>query len=162
MNWRALSLALAASATLSTAAAANALDARFSCSVTSESSGERIILADSGEIKLDNDRISAFRWESALFRSSHGFDCSIDESDGLVLENAPDAVDAWRVTLADAQAARLKRGYDFERGMQCDIRLVREGRRLSITPDCPALCGSRSNFSALSIDLDNGNCRYGQ
>ena len=143
-------------------AGAQALDARFSCSMTDNADGEHTILADSAEARFEGSRLLAFRWESALFRSSHGFDCSIDESDSLVLETSGDANNAWRVTLADAHAARRNRGYDFDRELHCSIDLVREGNRLSIAPDCPALCGSRGNFTALSVDLDTGTCRYGK
>jgi hypothetical protein len=31
---------------------------------------------------------------------------------------------------------------------------------LQVKPSRPALCGSRHNFSALSVDLKNGSCRY--
>lgn len=156
-----LALALAAML-LGGNTSAQELDARFSCSETHNADGERTILADSAEARFEDSRMLAFRWESALFRSSHGFDCSIDESDGLLLEMTADARNAWRVTLADAHAARRNRGYDFDRDLQCSIDLVREGNRLSIKPDCPALCGSRGNFTALSVDLDPGACRYGK
>lgn len=148
-------LALAASI-----AAAQQLDAKFSCSVTRDEEGERAILADSGEMKLSGARIDAFRWESALFRSTHGFDCSIDTSDGLHAETLPNEDSAWRITLDDARAARIRRGYDFELGRRCSIRLLRDGDMLHIVPSCPAMCGSRRNFSALSVDLKTGGCRY--
>lgn len=148
-------LALAASI-----AAAQQLDAKFSCSVARNEDGEQAILADSGEMKLSGERIDAFRWESALFRSTHGFDCSVDTSDGLHAERLPNTENGWRVELDDPRAARIRRGYDFEFGRRCSIRLLRDGDTLHIVPSCPAMCGSRKNFSALSVDLKTGGCRY--
>ncbi|HEX2530573.1 MAG TPA: hypothetical protein VHK70_03795 [Burkholderiaceae bacterium] len=145
------------------AASAQQLDAHFSCSTTRDD-GERVIYADSGEFRLDGNRIGAFRWESSLFRSTHGFDCSIDESDDVRAEVIGDEKkNTWRISLADAQAARERRGYDFfARRLDCSIWLERDGDLLHIAPNCPALCGSRSNFSALTVNLKNGTCRYEQ
>lgn len=142
-------------------AAAQELDTRFSCSAARNVEGEAVTLADSGEMRIKGARIESFHWESALFRSTHGFDCSIDESDGLVAE-VRDETQAitWRVALEDARAARNRRGFDFDRGMNCTIRLVRNGDTLQVKPSCPVLCGSRSNFSELSVDLKTGKCRY--
>lgn len=147
----------------STVAVAQQLDARFSCSVTRDEGGERVIYADSGEIRLRGDRIDAFRWESALHRSTHGFDCSIEQGDGLKAEVREDANNpSWRIALTDSRAARDRRGYDFDRGLNCTIRLERDGDMLNIKPTCPALCGSRTNFSELSVNLKTGDCRYEQ
>jgi len=44
--------------------------------------------------------------------------------------------------------------------MNCTIRVEHEGDTMKVTPTCPALCGSRPNFSALSVDLKSGECRY--
>jgi hypothetical protein len=66
----------------------------------------------------------------------------------------------WRVALSDARGARERRGFDFERSLNCTIRLARKGDALSLQPSCPALCGSRANFSALSVDLKTGKCHY--
>jgi hypothetical protein len=144
-------------------ASAQQLSTRIACSVERDENGERVIYADSGEIRLDGKRIDAFRWESAQYRSNHGFDCSIDDSDGVQAE-VTGAVDgqqaSWRLSLADARAAREKRGYDFEHGLNCTIRLARNGDTLHVTPSCPALCGSRNNFTELSVDIKTGNCRY--
>jgi hypothetical protein len=147
-----------------TAAIAQQLDAKFSCSATREENGERVIYADNGEIRLRGDRIDAFRWESALHRSTHGFDCTIEQGDGLKAEVRDDATTSprWRIALADARAARDQRGYDFDRGLNCTIRLERDGDMLNIKPTCPALCGSRTNFSELSVNLKTGDCRYEQ
>lgn len=142
------------------AAGAQQIDTRFSCSVTREED-ERVIYADNGEIRLDGNRIGAFRWESSVFRPTHGFDCSIDEGDGLQAETTGDAGQAkWRISLANARNAREQRGYDFSRGLNCTIRLERAGDVLKLTPSCPALCGSRNNFSELSVDVKTGKCRY--
>jgi hypothetical protein len=144
----------------SVAAFAQQLDARFSCS-EARNDGEAVTYADNGEIRIKGDHIDAFRWESALFRSTHGFDCSIDESDGLHAEVRDEPKKTmWRVGLLDARAARDRRGFDFDRGLNCTIRLERDGDMLNLKPSCPALCGSRSNFSELSVNLKTGKCRY--
>jgi hypothetical protein len=144
-----------------TAVRAQQLDTHFSCSTTVDDSGEKIIFADSGDVHFDGPRIKGFSWESSLFRSTHGFDCSIDESDGLAAETIGDEQQpAWRVRVTDPAAARERRGYDFATRMNCTIRIVRSGDRLEIKPSCPALCGSRMNFSELSVDLKTGDCRY--
>jgi hypothetical protein len=85
------------------AALAQQVEAHFSCSQAREEDGERVTYADSGKIRIQGNRIDVFRWESALFRSTHGFDCSIDESDGLQTEvgDAPGTA-IWRVALSDA------------------------------------------------------------
>lgn len=144
-------------AMLAGSAAAQQLDARISCSTTRNEDGENVTYADSAEFRLTGEQIKAFRWESSLFRSTHGFDCSIDESDGLIAEVREQT---WRIALKDAGEARSKRGYDFSRGMNCTIRLERDGDMLNVKPTCPALCGSRPNFSELSVNLKTGQCRY--
>lgn len=140
-------------------AQAQPLQAHFSCSATRETEGQRALYADNGEIRIDGSRIDAFRWESSLYRRTHGFDCSIDQSDGLQAE-AQAGANSWRVALADARAARDRRGYDFDHGLNCNIQLERHGDTLHVTPDCPALCGSRANFSELWVNLKTGGCRY--
>lgn len=146
---------------------AQALDATFSCSQERAEDqlldGDRRVYADSGDVHLQGSRIAGFRWESALFRSTHGFDCSIDEGDGLSAEMLPaqaDGAQRWRIRLADGKAARTRRGYDADHGLNCSIRLTYRSDILHITPSCPALCGSRENFSALSVDLKTGQCLY--
>ncbi|HJV51529.1 MAG TPA: hypothetical protein VJ652_08725 [Noviherbaspirillum sp.] len=142
---------------------AQQLDTHFSCSAARDEDGEKVTFADSAEMRLAGDRIEAFRWESSLFRSTHGFDCSIDESDGLQAEvHAEGGTVLWRVSLTDAHAARVKRGFTFERSNNCTIRLVRDGDALHIKPSCPALCGSRANFTELSVNLKTGSCHYEQ
>lgn len=142
-------------------AVAQRLDARFSCSEMREQDGAPVTYADTAEMRLTGGRIEAFRWESALFRSTHGFDCSIDEGDGLQAEVRDDAGDVtWRVMLLNARSARQARGFGFDRGLNCSIRLKRDGDMLNVQPSCPALCGSRANFSALSVNLKTGKCHY--
>lgn len=140
---------------------AQQLDTRFSCSTPGDDHGDKVIYADSGEMRIKDEHIEAFRWESSLFRSTHGFDCSIDESDGLQAEVRDEGKRVqWRVATENPVAARRRRGYDFVERMNCTIRLVREGDMLNITPSCPALCGSRTNFTQLSVDLKTGKCQY--
>ncbi len=152
---------LAVAVLLAGAVHAQQLTSTFSCSQTRVEDNVRALYADSGEFILDGNRIDAFRWESSLFRSTHGFDCSIDESDGLQSEVRDGSKgDSWRVSLTNARDARQRRGYDSNHGFNCAIRLEREGTTLRVTPTCPALCGSRNNFSALTVDLQTGQCRY--
>jgi hypothetical protein len=142
-------------------AIAQQLDARFSCSQARNEDGERVTYADHGEMHISGNRINVFRWESALFRTTHGFDCSIDETDGLQAEVKDESRKLmWRVGLSDARAARDRRGYTFDRGMNCTIRLERDGDMLNLKPSCPALCGSRRNFSPLTVNLKTGKCHY--
>ncbi|MFZ6773848.1 hypothetical protein ACO0LB_14125 [Undibacterium sp. SXout7W] len=138
---------------------AQTLDAQWQCTQTrqEDGDGERLIFADQARIQLNGTKINAFQWESSQFRTSHGHECSIDTEDGLQAEVTEKG---WRLTLTDAVTARKKRGYDFDRGYQCSIRLEREGDVLHVKPTCPALCGSRMNFSALSVELKTGQCRY--
>ncbi len=142
-------------------ASAQMLSTRFACSQAGDDGGDPITYADSGEIDLDGTTVKTFRWESAIFRSTHGYDCNIDEEDGLKAEvRGEGSSAAWRVALKDGNAARLKRGYNFERGLNCTIRLERDGNTVHVKPTCPALCGSRINFSDIVIELDSGTCRY--
>ena len=140
---------------------AQSINTRFSCSQVADDGGEKITMADVGEIQLTGDAIKTFRWESTIYRTTHGYDCNIDEDDGLQAEVRDDAGHpAWRIALKDGRAARLKRGYNFERGVNCTIRLDQESDTLTVRPSCPALCGSRVNFSDIAIDLKTGNCHY--
>jgi hypothetical protein len=137
------------------------LDARFSCSTKGSDHGESVIYADTAEVKMKGDKVEVFRWESSLFRSTHGFECSIDESDGLIADvrDLGKSVQ-WRIGLEDPQEARERRGYSFDRRPSCTIRLEREGDLLAVKPSCPALCGSRGNFTELSVNLKTGKCLY--
>lgn len=140
---------------------AQQLDMRFSCSSAGEDHGDKVIYADIGEMRIKGDRIEAFRWESSLFRSTHGFDCSIDESDTLLVEVRDDGQRVqWRVAPQDSLNARVRRGYEYMSRPNCTIRIVRSGDTLDIKPSCPALCGSRPNFTQLSVDLKTGKCMY--
>lgn len=143
------------------AASAQQLDAKFSCSAPGDDSGERVTYADNVEMHLNGAKVGSFRWESSLFRSTHGFDCSIDDDDGLQAEViSSDGKAGWRISLLNAAQARASRGYDFATSMNCTIRLLRDGDTLHIKPACPALCGSRRNFSELSVNLKTGTCKY--
>lgn len=146
---------------LTPSAHAHDLNTRFSCSQVADDGGEKITMADVGEIDIAGDSVRAFRWESAIYRATHGYDCNIDEDDELEAQ-VRDDVDhpAWRIALKDGRAARTKRGYNFERGVNCTIRLDQENDTLTVRPSCPALCGSRINFSSIAIDLKTGSCRY--
>ena len=142
-------------------ASAQTLDTKFACSTVGDDGGEKVTYADSGEIHLLANAVKSFRWESALFRATHGFDCDIGDEDGLRVEAHGNAAKAdWRVALIDGRAAREKRGYNFDRGVHCTIEITRVGDRLSLLPNCPAMCGSRLNFSAIAIDLKTGICNY--
>jgi hypothetical protein len=149
-----LSLCLAAGS-----AAADQLKTHFSCSDTRDKDGSRVIFADVGTIELDGTTVKQFQWESALHRETHGNECSIDESDGPqaeVIENG------WSVTLKDSAAARQSRGYDTERSRVCAIRVLRHGNQVILKPSCSSQCGSRSNFSALTINIKTGACQYNE
>ena len=140
--------------------AQDALALKFSCSQTLGNAEQQVIYADLGEISLQGEQIHRFRWESSLHRRTHGFDCSMDESDGL---QAKQIEQGWRVSVLDAAAAREKRGYDRPRGRQCSVRLLRDAsnaQELHMIPTCPVLCGSRENFSELRINLQTGQCKY--
>jgi hypothetical protein len=142
-------------------AGAQQLDTHFSCSETHDDHGLSTIFADNGTIKVDGSKIKEFNWESSIFRSAHGLECSIDQDDGVQAEVMGDVLhDAWRFSLLDAHAARDKRGYDYVHGFNCTIRVERTGDQLHINPSCPALCGSRQNFSELTVNLKTGACRY--
>ena len=138
-------------------ALAQQLSTRFSCSEMREEDNQKALYADNGEIRLDGNRIETFHWESSLLRRTHGFECSIDETDGLQAEARGES---WRISLTNARAARTRRGYNFEHGFNCTIRLERNGDTLQVKPTCPALCGSRSNFSELSVEGKTGKGRY--
>lgn len=133
------------------------LETKFSCHLLRQQDGERLNFADQAQIQLEGAHITAFQWESSLFRNTHGHECSIDSSDEAQAEVTEKG---WRISLKDSAAARSRRGYDFERGLNCSIRLEREGEQLQIKPSCPALCGSRTNFTALTVDLKSGLCQY--
>jgi hypothetical protein len=135
------------------------LEAKFSCSAVrqEDGDGERLTYADQALIQIEGTQIKSLQWESSLFRSSHGYECSIDSSDEPLAEVTENG---WRISLRDAAAARQRRGYDTGRGSQCSIRLERDGEQLRIKPSCPNLCGSRNNFSALTVNLQTGICHY--
>lgn len=149
--------AVTASAATATTSTPSQLQLRFSCSQTVGEGEQRQIFADFGEIALQGEQILSFRWESSLHRRTHGFDCSIDQEDDLLAERIEQG---WRVSLRDAAAARLKRGYDTARGKFCSVRVLQEGEEIHLLPTCAVLCGSRDNFSELRINLRNAHCQY--
>jgi len=138
---------------------AQTLDTRIACTQTlqEDADGERLIYSDQARMQLNGVQITEFQWESSVFRSNRGHECSIDTEDGLEAELTEKG---WRVRLRNAHSAREKRGYDVARGSQCSIRLEREGDALHIKPTCSALCGSRRNFSELTVNTKTGLCTY--
>lgn len=142
------------------------LDAQFTCTAERTEDrlrdGERRLYVDTAEFHLQGNIVESFRWESALYRSTHGSDCSIDDADGLRTEMlAQDGTsEGWRIELRDGRQARARRGYDADHGLNCSIRLIHRGAMLQVLPTCPALCGSRENFSTLTVDLKTGGCNY--
>lgn len=154
-------IVFAALASLSAIAAGQQLDARLACGEKRDDHGLASYFADSGKIRLNGNRIEEFDWESSVFRSMSGVECSIDTDDGLSAEFIGDEQNpAWRIRLNDPATAREKRGYDFSHGLNCTIRIERKGDAVHINPSCPAMCGSRQNFSEFSFDLKTGKCRY--
>ncbi len=139
------------------AAPAPDIDLKLSCSNSTGEGAARVILADSGEIRIRQGQLLAFRWESSLHRRTHGFDCSMDLSDKLELQPLESG---WRVSPEDAAAARMERGYDTDRGRVCLVNLHKKGDTLHIAPSCPALCGSRLDFAELEVHLPSGRCTY--
>ncbi|CAN5900099.1 hypothetical protein BH11PSE12_BH11PSE12_08670 [soil metagenome] len=133
------------------------LETSFSCNLLRQEGDERLNFADQAVIQLEGTRIKEFQWESSLYRSTHGHECSIDSSDQPLAEVT---ANGWRILLKNSAAARKTRGYDFDRGLNCSIRLERHGEQLQIRPSCPTLCGSRMNFSALTVNLRTGSCQY--
>ena len=154
-----LTALLLSAASTATSAQEPALDLHLQCTQTKleDGDGERLIFADQAHIQLRGDTIDEFQWESSLFRTDHGHECSIDKDDQLLAEVTEKG---WRISLKDAVATRTQRGYDFDRGYQCSIRVEREGDVVHIKPTCPALCGSRMNFTELKVDVNTGKCHY--
>jgi hypothetical protein len=147
--------------TLVAPAGAQQLDMPFSCSATRDDHGLPTRYADHGMIKIDGAKIEEFYWESSLFRDMHGLECSINQDDGVQAEVIVDGVhDAWRIMLQDAHEARDRRGYDLTHGFNCTIRVDRVGESVHLRPSCPAMCGSRENFSELTVDVKTGTCHY--
>jgi hypothetical protein len=135
------------------------LNLKLACQTSLGEQDQQTLYIDSGEIRIEHGKLLALRWESALHRRTHGFDCSIDLDDKLQLDAVPGG---WRIQTDDPQAARQARGYDAPNGSgsHCLINLEQADGQLTIAPSCPALCGSRSNFSGLQIDLKSGRCTY--
>ncbi len=140
------------------ATAANALDLQFSCSQSEGEGEDKVIYADFGAVRIVQGQLQELRWESGLHRRTHGFDCSITQEDGVELDTLEGG--GWRIRLRDSAAARSARGYDTERGRLCSIRILPAGDGWQIVPSCAALCGSRANFSALTVYPAQQRCRY--
>lgn len=140
-------------------ASAQELATHFSCSQARDDHGLASTFADVGEIHFKDEVIEEFYWESTVYRKAYGIECSINRHDDLALEKIGDSGNAWRISLKDAAKSREARGYLYAHGFNCTIRLEREGDTLHIRPSCPALCGSRANFSELSVDLKTGTCK---
>lgn len=150
-----------AAMTLAAGAQAQQLDVHFSCGAQGKQLGLKGFLADSGRIRINGTKIEEFSLESSLFHANNGVECSIDEGDGLRAEfiGEPGRA-AWRVLLKDAEKARNKRGYDMVHGLNCAVRIEQVGNDVRINPSCPALCGSRQDFSAFRFDTKTGKCTY--
>jgi hypothetical protein len=133
------------------------LNLKLACSTTRGEGEARVILADSGEMRIIDGKLLEFRWESSLHRRTHGFDCSMDMSDLPELQRLEHG---WRVSSKNAAAAREARGFDTDRGQVCFVTLTQQGETLHIAPNCPALCGSRNDFSELKVHLPTGRCDY--
>jgi hypothetical protein len=157
IGWQALLSALLLPTFLAYAAPAPDIKLKLACYHSQGQDANRTIFYDNGEIHIQSGKIREFRWESALHRRTHGFDCSIDQSDQLELAQIGND---WRVSLKNGAAARLARGFDNPHGLHCLINLTRQGNTLHIQPSCPALCGSRADFSEFSVHLPSGRCEY--
>ncbi len=142
-------------------AEAQQLDAHFSCAFDGADHGLKTLFADNGRIRLKGTAIEEFTWESSVFHVGNGVECSIDDGDGLHAEFIGDeSRPAWRILLNNAKAARDKRGYDMSHGLNCTVRIEQVGDDVHINPSCPALCGSRQNFSEFRFNTKTGKCQY--
>lgn len=150
-----------ATAILPSLAQAQQLDVRFSCGHDGTEYGLKTFFADNGRIRINGTTIEEFDWESSVFRTSHGLECSMTEDDGLRAEFiGDDTRAAWRIMLDNPEQARNKRGYDLDHGFNCSVRIERIGDEVRINPSCPALCGSRQDFTEFSFDMKTGKCNY--
>lgn len=150
-------------AALAPAAGAQAqqLDIHFSCGADGDQNGLKTLFADNGRIRLDGAAIEEFAWESSIFHAGNGVECSMDDSDGLHAEFiGSDDRPAWRILLDNPREARDRRGYDMTHGLNCTVRIEQFGDEVHINPSCPALCGSRQNFSEFRFDTKTGKCEY--
>ncbi len=133
------------------------LDLKASCSTSTGSAADKIIYSDEFRLKIRQQQVLEFTWESLRLRATLGHECSIDLDDGVQLE----AIErGWRLSLKDPAQARRKRGYDTERGNRCSVRIRQNGDEWQLQPSCPVLCGSRENFTELAINPKTGQCRY--
>lgn len=140
---------------------AQQLDLHFACGLDGSMHGEKTFFADNGTVKINGTKIEEFYWDSAIFHGDHGLECLMNESDGLHAEFIGDeSRPAWRVLLDDAAQSRKRQGYTDHRSLNCTVRITKEGDEVHVQPSCPALCGSRANFSEFRVDTKTGTCRY--
>ena len=116
-------------------AAAQQLDAHFSCGQQREQDGLSTEYADSGAIKVDGTKIVEFYWESSIFRSTHGLECSIDQGDGLQAEVTGDA--SWRFSLQDAKARARQARLRLQPRLQLHDTGGTRGRQRAYQPKLP-------------------------
>ncbi len=146
---------------LAAGAQAQQLDVHFSCASNGVELGLKTLFADNGRIRINGATIEEFAWESSVFHAGNGVECSIDDGDGLHAEFiGEEGRPAWRILLNNPKEARDKRGYDMSHGLNCSVRIEHVGEEVHINPSCPALCGSRQNFSAFRFDTKTGKCQY--
>ncbi|HEX8956858.1 MAG TPA: hypothetical protein VF798_11315 [Burkholderiaceae bacterium] len=140
---------------------AQELDVHFSCGVNGDQHGLKTLFADNGRIRIHSTTIAEFSWESSVFHAGNGVECSMDRDDGLHAEFiGDDNRPAWRILLDNPGQARDRRGYDMSHGLNCTVRIEHIGDEIHINPSCPALCGSRQNFSEFRFNTKTGKCTY--
>jgi hypothetical protein len=143
------------------AAQAQRLDLHFACGFDGNMHGEKTFFADNGTVRIDGSTILEFYWDSAIYHGDHGLECLMTERDGLHAEFTGDeSRSAWRVLLDDAAQSRKQQGYTDRRSLNCTVRFTKDGDEIHVNPSCPALCGSRANFSEFRVDTKTGKCRY--
>ena len=153
--------AILAALTVAAGAQAQQLDVHFSCGADGKQLGLKSFFADNGLIRIKGTKIEEFSWESSVFHAGNGVECSMDDGDGLRAEFIGDpSRAAWRILLNNAEQARSKRGYDMVHGLNCAVRIEHVGDDVRINPSCPALCGSRQDFSAFRFNTKTGKCTY--
>ncbi len=154
-------VAILAAMMLAASVEAQQLDVHFSCASDGDQHGLKTLFADNGRIRIHGTAIEEFSWESSVFHAGNGVECSMDDGDGLHAEFIGDEGRlAWRVLLNNAGEARGKRGYDMSHGLNCTVRIEHVGDEVHINPSCPALCGSRQNFSEFRFNTKTGKCQY--
>lgn len=154
-------VAILAGLSIAAGAQAQQLDVHFSCGSDGKELGLKSFFADNGRIRINGTKIEEFSLESSVFHAGNGVECSMNDSDGLRAEFIGDpSRAAWRILLNNAEQARNKRGYDMAHGLNCAVRIEHVGDDVRINPNCPALCGSRQDFSAFRFNTKTGKCTY--